>query len=205
MQSICSFLNRTALCLCLTMLLCAVTFAQFDTATVFGSVRDVNGAVVPNANVRLRNTATGIEATTTSDNDGNYQFFNVKISPYQVTAEAQGFAKGRAENVQVTVTADGVQLETESSARGQVIGKEQIVNLPLNGRNYTDLALLSPGVRKSLLNRTMQPIWQPGRRCNNVVHPRISRIFRFCSMAALPVIMRCKRSWNGASAKGCTS
>jgi hypothetical protein len=123
--------------------------------------------------VRLRNTATGIEATTTSDSDGNYQFFNVKIGTYQVSAEAQGFAKGSTENVQVTVnarqridfalkagaltetvtiTADGVQLETESSDRGQVISKEQIVNLPLNGRNYADLALLSPGVRKSQLN-----------------------------------------------------
>ncbi|HEX4946423.1 MAG TPA: TonB-dependent receptor [Blastocatellia bacterium] len=173
MQSLRSLFPRMALCLLLTMLLFPVAFAQFDTATVLGTVRDASGAVVPNAAVRLKNVATGIEASATADSDGNYQFFNVKIGTYQVTAEAQGFAKGSAENVQVTVnarqrvdfalkagsltetitvTADGVQLETESSDRGQVISKEQIVNLPLNGRNYADLALLSPGVRKSQLN-----------------------------------------------------
>jgi hypothetical protein len=168
-----SLLRVLLLSLFFTFLASQRLSAQFDTATVLGTVRDANGAVVPSANVRLRNTATGIEATTTSDSDGNYQFFNVKIGTYQVSAEAQGFATGSTENVQVTVnarqridfalkagaltetvtiTADGVQLETESSDRGQVISKEQIVNLPLNGRNYADLALLSPGVRKSLLN-----------------------------------------------------
>ena len=53
-----------------------------------------------------------------------------------------------------TVTVEGAAklLETDSSDRGQVIGKEQIVSLPLNGRNYADLALLSPGVRKSAIS-----------------------------------------------------
>src|SRR6185295_12631115 len=115
------------------------------------------------------NTATGVTATAQSDENGNYQFFNVKIGPYQVAAEAQGFSRGLAENIQVTVnarqrvdlalkagalsetvniSADAAQLlETETSARGQIITREQIVNLPLNGRAYADLALLSPGVR----------------------------------------------------------
>jgi hypothetical protein len=155
------------------MLLSAVAFAQFDTATVLGTVRDASGAVVPNATVKLRNTATGIEASITTDSEGNYQFFNVKIGTYQITAEMQGFAKAVADNIQVTVNArqridlalkagqltetvvisdTAPLLETESSDRGQVINREQIVNLPLNGRNYADLALLAPGVRKSLLN-----------------------------------------------------
>ncbi len=147
--------------------------AQFDTATVVGTIRDANGAVVPNASVKLKNTATGIEASSTTDNEGNYQFNNVKIGSYQVSAEVQGFSKALAENIQVTVgarqrvdmalkagavtetvtvTAEAARLETESSDRGQVITKEQIVNLPLNGRSYADLALLSPGVRRSVLN-----------------------------------------------------
>jgi len=136
-------------------------------------VRDASGAVVPNAAVKLRNTATGIEAAATTDENGNYQFFNVKIGTYQISAEMQGFARAVADNIQVTVNArqrvdlalkagqvtetvvisdTAPLLETESSDRGQVINREQIVNLPLNGRAYADLALLSPGVRKSLLN-----------------------------------------------------
>ena len=87
-------------------------------------------------------------------------------------AELQGFSAAEAEDVQVTVnarlrvdltlkvgnvgetvvvTGAATLLETESSDRGQVIGKEQIVNLPLNGRAYADLALLSPGVRRSAI------------------------------------------------------
>ncbi|HYE72553.1 MAG TPA: carboxypeptidase regulatory-like domain-containing protein, partial [Blastocatellia bacterium] len=157
----------------LVCLFCATTsFAQFDTATVLGTVNDSTGAVVPKANVILKNVATGITQNMQTDDDGNYQFNNVKIGVYQITAEAQGFAKAIADNIQVTVnarqridltlkagdvsetvtvSAGAVQLETESSDRGQVINRQQIVNLPLNGRAYADLALLSPGVRRSWL------------------------------------------------------
>lgn len=154
------------------LLLPVAVRAQFDTATVLGTVTDANGAVIPGATVTLRNVATGVTATAPTDADGNYQFFNVKIGVYQVMAEAQGFARAVAENIQVTVNArqrvdlalkagavtetvviseSGQLLETESSDRGQVINREQIVNLPLNGRAYADLALLAPGVRRSLL------------------------------------------------------
>jgi carboxypeptidase family protein/TonB-dependent receptor-like protein len=162
------------LLICLLMITAAATaFAQFDTAVVLGTVHDPNGAVLSKAAVTLKNLATGVTVTAQTDENGNYQFFNVKIGAYQVTAEAQGFAKAVADNIQVTVnarqridlalkagavtetvtvTTDAVQLETESSDRGQVINRQQIVNLPLNGRAYADLALLSPGVRKSVLN-----------------------------------------------------
>src|SRR5215475_13405648 len=158
---------------CLLMVMAAATaFAQFDTAVVLGTVRDPNGAILPKATVTLKNIATGVAATAQTDDYGNYQFFNVKIGAYQVTAEAQGFARAVAENIQVTVnarqrvdlalkagevtetvtiTSDAAQLETESSDRGQVINRQQIVNLPLNGRSYADLALLAPGVRRSIL------------------------------------------------------
>src|SRR5215510_7346411 len=83
----------------------APALAQFETAVVLGSVRDPNGAVLPKATVALKNLATGVTATAQTDNDGNYQFFNVKIGVYQVTAEAQGFARAVAENIHVTVNA----------------------------------------------------------------------------------------------------
>ena len=121
---------------------------------------------------RLKNTATGIAATTTSDQDGNYQFLNVRVGNYSVRAELQGFSAAEADsfavvvnarqrvdltlqvgNVGETVVVSGAAtlLESESSERGTIIDKEQIVNLPLNGRAYADLALLSPGVRRSAI------------------------------------------------------
>jgi hypothetical protein len=155
------------------ILLPATAFAQFDTATVLGTVRDSTGGIIPGATVTLKNVSTGITATGVSDENGNYQFLNVRIGTYSVRAELQGFSVAEADNFPVTVSArlrvdltlkvgnidetvvvEGAAklLETESSDRGQVIGKEQIVNLPLNGRNYADLALLSPGVRKSAIS-----------------------------------------------------
>jgi hypothetical protein len=154
------------------MLLAPAVFAQFDTATVLGVVTDSNGAAVPKAMVTLKNVATGVTATAQTDENGNYQFSNVRIGVYTVSAEAAGFSRSLAENIQVTVnarqrvdlvlkagtvnetvtiTTEATLLETQSSDRGQVINREQIVNLPLNGRAYADLALLSPGVRRSVL------------------------------------------------------
>jgi hypothetical protein len=164
------------LTLIISLLIPLMAQAQFETATVLGTVSDANGGVLPNATVRLKNLATGIESSTTTDDNGNYQFGNVKIGLYKVTAEIQGFATGVVDNVSVQVNArqkvdlalragavtetviitdTALQLETQSSDRGQVIQREQIVNLPLNGRNYADLALLSPGVRKSQLNNRL--------------------------------------------------
>jgi len=66
--------------------------AQFDTAVVLGTVRDGSGAVVPGATLTLKSAATGITAETQSDENGNYQFFNVRVgSAYEVTAACQGF------------------------------------------------------------------------------------------------------------------
>jgi hypothetical protein len=147
--------------------------AQFDSATVLGTVRDSAGAVIPNAAVTLKNTETANIVSAATDTEGNYQFLNVKIGNYQVSAEAAGFSKVVVDNisaevnarqrVDVTLTAGAVSatvnvsdtpelLETDTSERGQVIRREQIINLPLNGRAYADLALLSTGVNQSQLN-----------------------------------------------------
>src|SRR5215208_6022131 len=127
------------------VLLPAGAFAQFDTATVLGTVRDSSGGVVPGATVTLKNTATGIVATAVSDENGNYQFLNVRIGTYNARAELQGFSAAEAANFTVTVnarqrvdlslkvgnigetvvvTGAANLLETESSDRGQVIHKE---------------------------------------------------------------------------------
>jgi protocatechuate 3,4-dioxygenase beta subunit len=76
----------------LCLLLVSSAFAQFDTATVLGTVRDADGNVVAGAKVTLTNTGTGIAVTAISDENGGYQFLNVKIGPYRVSAEMNGFS-----------------------------------------------------------------------------------------------------------------
>jgi len=160
-------LNRAFLCLFLAGI---AALAQFDTAVVLGTVRDASQAVVAGARITLLNIGTGIQATATTDENGNYLFNNVKIGTYKVTAEKPGFSTAFADRVKVDVSArqrvdlgltvgqvtESVQVsagvtavETDSSDRGQVINQKQIVELPLNGRNYADLALLATGVRRS--------------------------------------------------------
>lgn len=146
---------------------------QFETATVVGTVKDSSGAVVPSAKVTLTNTQTGVTQERMSDANGNYEFFTVRIGSYVVTAEKDGFSVALVDNVQITVgarqridlnmavgqlsekievSASAVLLQTDSSDRSQVITAEQTKALPLNGREYSALALLSPGVRLSALN-----------------------------------------------------
>src|SRR5688500_9083543 len=159
----------------LAALLPAPVFAQFDTSTVLGSVKDSSGAVVPGATVTLKNVQTGISSTAVTEAEGSYQFLPLRVGTYTVRAELQGFsvaeardvavAVGARQRVDLTLTVGNVGetvevtgaaklLETESSDRGQIIAKEQIVNLPLNGRAYADLALLSPGVRRSAISES---------------------------------------------------
>src|SRR6185437_12322623 len=75
---------------------CAPVFAQFDTAAVLGTVKDNSGGAVAKASITLRNEDTGIETRTTSGENGDYTFENVKIGRYSVSAEAPGFSKAEA-------------------------------------------------------------------------------------------------------------
>jgi Carboxypeptidase regulatory-like domain/TonB dependent receptor-like, beta-barrel/TonB-dependent Receptor Plug Domain len=146
-------------------------YAQFETASVLGTVNDESGAVLPGASVTLTHNAMGISARTFTDENGNYQFLNVKIGNYRVEVQMASFSAAVIDNVQVAVGARqrvdfslklgelnttievaalaASVLETDTSDRGQVVNQRQIVELPLNGRNYSDLALLTTGVRRS--------------------------------------------------------
>ena len=156
----------------LALFLCGVglAFAQSDSASVIGSISDPSGSAVPGAKIAIENTRTGIRQEVSSDASGDYAFLNLRIGAYKVSAEKQGF-KTAASSVfdltvgarqrvnlnlevggvtdSVVVSAAAAALEADTSDRGQVIRRAEIVNLPLNGRAYADLALLSPGVRKS--------------------------------------------------------
>src|SRR5690349_22221203 len=94
-----------ALAVLLLALLPAPVFAQFDTSTVLGSIKDSTGAVVPGATVTLKNVATGISSTAVSDGEGNYQFLTVRVGTYTVRAELQGFSVAEARDVNVVVGA----------------------------------------------------------------------------------------------------
>ena len=163
------------LSLCLLAATPAALHAQFETASVLGYVRDTSGAVVSGATVVLVNQETKAQVTVQTNDQGAYQFTDVKIGQYQVTARAKGFdisttapftvtvnARQRVDvavkigsNTEtVTVDAAAALLETDSSERGQVIGTREVENLPLNGRAYADLAALVPGVRRNLLENT---------------------------------------------------
>ena len=165
--------SRILLALALLCLGAASTFAQFETASVLGTLRDSSSAVVAGATVTLTNTATGISASATTDSDGNYEFFTVRIGTYRLTGEKQAFATATADNVKVgigarqrvdltlvvgqvtetvQVTSDVSLLETDSSQRGQAISSRQAVELPLNGREYSALVLLTTGARLSALS-----------------------------------------------------
>jgi hypothetical protein len=140
--------------------------AQFDTATVLGTVTDPSGAVVPHSQVALHNTATDAQFTATTDDRGEFRFVDVPVGPYQLKATAQNFQPAAA-SFELTVgarqrvdlklqvatvtssiiaTAEATQLETESSERDQVVDEREIAELPLNGREYSQLVELTTGV-----------------------------------------------------------
>ncbi|MBV9507497.1 MAG: carboxypeptidase regulatory-like domain-containing protein [Acidobacteriia bacterium] len=163
-------MNRLARWLSLTVLIAYQSFAQFDTADVVGTIRDGSGGAIAAATVTLQNTDTGIATTVKSAENGEYTFVNVRTGSYAVSAEATGFSKAIASgihlsvgarqrvdlvlqlgavNERIEVNAAAATIETDSSSRGQVINTTQVVELPLNGRNASDLSLLTTGVLRA--------------------------------------------------------
>jgi hypothetical protein len=144
-------------------------YSQVTGATLSGTVTDASGAVVAGAQVSVRNTATGISVETTADSAGIYSAANVAAGTYEVRVSAKGFSTAVQSNlvlgvgaqqqlnfslkvgetsttVQVTEAAPQVEL-TSSTLTGQVEA-ETVRELPLNGRDWTSLATLQPGVAK---------------------------------------------------------
>lgn len=146
--------------------LAAIAYAQTGTGEITGSVTDSSGAVVAGATVALTNPATGVRRSTTSNSEGLFNFPALRPGTYTLRVEMQGFqAQVRGDIVlqvgqipridfalavgnvteTVEVTGGAPVLETESTSVGTVIENKRIVELPLNGRNYLQLASLIPG------------------------------------------------------------
>jgi hypothetical protein len=146
---------------------CATATAQKDTGGITGTITDPSGAVVSGAKISVTDVDRGTTLTTTTNAQGEYVASPLKVGRYTVTVEKAGFQKAvlgpvrvdvqerPAVNAQlrvgsifetVTITTQGPQLETETSELGQVQDSHTIETLPLNGRNYAQLALLGAGV-----------------------------------------------------------
>ncbi len=145
----------------------APMFGQRTSGSITGQVTDVSGAAIPNATVTLTNKSLGINRTVTSNGQGEYTFDDVQIGTYEVDVAAPSFrnyastgvvvnvatatrtdahlAAGGA-NETVTVSADQIQVQTESGSLGNIVDGTQVKELPLNGRSFVELTQLGPGV-----------------------------------------------------------
>ena len=174
--------TRSLFILLLVLLLTAPLIAQINTGTIFGTVRDSQGAVVPGAEVTVTLTSLGDSVVLSTNEAGVYQAAGLRPGIYQVRAETDGFKTAVRDEIrlaiqqrldvgftlevgdvteQVQVVAPVVGVETESGQLGTVIEAGEIADLPLDGRRYSDLILLSPGA-----------VPAPGARSN----PREARI-----------------------------
>ena len=153
-----------------SVLLMPSAWAQ-ENATITGAVLDPTGAVVPNVAITLTNVATGQERETSSNNSGIYVFANVGVGHFNLDATAPGFQKFSRTNIDVntdqtlkedvsltvgnaaqtvTVQADALQVQSETSELSTLITGQQVTQLATNGRNVTALAALGLGVSNNL-------------------------------------------------------
>ncbi|HEX4651938.1 MAG TPA: carboxypeptidase regulatory-like domain-containing protein [Granulicella sp.] len=144
--------------------------AQFDNGSVVGTIHDATGAVLAGASVTITNNATGQVTKATTNASGDYEAPSLHVGVYTIKANDAGYADAVASNITVsvggrqridlamkvgaaetTVEVSGValQLETETSERGQTITNAQSEALPLVSRNYSDLMGLVAGVRQA--------------------------------------------------------
>src|SRR6185503_4433814 len=157
----------SAFVICFSLVLFASAgFSQTITGSLHGHVSDKTGAVLPNATVTVANVETGWSRSATTDASGECQLTLVPVGTYKVTVTARGFhaetrtlqltigamasvdfslSPGEVEQ-NVTVTTEAPLVEAERTSTDSVIGETKIENLPVNGRQFIDFALLAPGV-----------------------------------------------------------
>ena len=142
-------------------------FGQQSSASVTGLVKDMSGAIISGAQVKIRNVETNTFRETVSNDAGNYTFLNVPPGRYTMEFSEQGFHRevvapfelsvnqtltmnvelkiGRVD-ASVTVEAENTAIQSSTAELGAVIAQKPVHDLPLNGRNFTQLLTLSPGV-----------------------------------------------------------
>jgi hypothetical protein len=144
--------------------------AQYENGSLLGTVRDSSGAPIVNAALAITNTATAITTQAKTNDVGDYDVPSLRVGIYTITASSPGFSDAVAQNITVSVgnrqhidltlkvgaaqstvevTDVALQMETESSERGQTITNYQSESLPLVSRNYSDFLALVPGSRQA--------------------------------------------------------
>src|ERR1700728_1278130 len=148
------------------VLLCAQVWAATG-GSVSGTVKDASGGAIPKVGVIIRNLATGVQQNATTNDEGFYAFPTLDVGSYEIAIVFPGFKPYKRtglvidvgtklevdvplelgeQSQQVTVSDTGLHVETESSQMGEVLASTQIEGVPLNGRAFTDLLGLQPGV-----------------------------------------------------------
>ena len=163
-----SFLFVSSLFLLLTVTIPA--WAQKDTGSIVGTVKDPSGAIVANSKVTITDLEHGQTSSTTTNAEGEFVVSPLRVGRYTVTVEQNGFKKAISDPISldvqqrvainivlevgqisesVVVSGATPLLETETSELGQVVDSQRVANLPLNGRNFAQLALLTAGTAPS--------------------------------------------------------
>ncbi len=153
----------------ISLILCCSVFAvaQQTTGAISGDIKDPNGALVTGVTVTAKSLETGLARSTVSDNDGHFIFPSLPVGVYEIRATQTGFKEYVFERInvtvadtaalniaiepegladEVTVTDETALVNTQTSELSYLVNERAIRELPLNGRNYTDLAFLQPGV-----------------------------------------------------------
>jgi outer membrane receptor protein involved in Fe transport len=167
LQNLSQSFRRALFLLLFTICFAASSSAQTTLSTITGEIKDANGASVAQAQVTARHLDTGLVRTTVSTDDGRFVFPGLPLGGYEITAERTGFQRLIHRDVNLTVgetlsisllmqvaelTADvevtggEALVNTQSQELSYLVNERAIKELPLNGRNYTDLASLQPGV-----------------------------------------------------------
>jgi hypothetical protein len=163
-----SSLLNLSLGVCLILWTAAMSLAQISTATISGTVSDSQDARLADSKILITNTETGVSTASATNKDGAYTASSLPIGSYKVEAQKEGFktsvrgpivltvgenavlhlvlAVGEVSET-VEVAADVSAVDTSSSAVGFLVGQEQVRELPLNGRNFIQLTLLTPGIQ----------------------------------------------------------
>jgi hypothetical protein len=182
---------RRAVALACLLVLSGVpwAWAQVTSGSIAGQVTDQSQAVIPGVSVTLINEGTEARRTATTDGSGGYVFPLVAPGRYKIVAEAQGFKSYEASGLQVQVSqavthqislevgdtatrlavvATAPVLEQRNAEIGQVIGQREVVELPLNGRNFLELAKLVPGVTELAGSSQSNGLSINGQRANQI-------------------------------------
>ncbi|MCH7805338.1 MAG: carboxypeptidase regulatory-like domain-containing protein, partial [Acidobacteria bacterium] len=155
----------------LVLVFSPVAVAQVITGTIIGTVSDETGAVLPGVEITVRNQDTGISRSVVSNDEGSYRAQSLALGPYEVRAELAGFQTAIRTGIgltvgqqavvnlelrvgeiteQVFVTGEASLVETTRSTVSDLVDQRKIRDLPLNGRDFTQLALLQAGVINSI-------------------------------------------------------